>query len=493
MKTKDNALAPIFGGAPKRCGKATVPRAISVAAAAACLLASCIRMPTIDAPAGSTTKQGGASNEPTYGPFQLKPDFTGPCAKADIVDVDLGNTPETFIRAAHCQITGEAAPAQVVDLWAKRMREQYYVRRIDVVRNLCAEHKRECKLSYSDPWVSQAELTGAPERQTKRDIGAVMMFFFECPGKTNCEMDWANTHAPGMDGPSPWFGAKQGESAPYNPSQVGFWRRELMDAKYAGLQFLMPNVYGPDIADGKLKPLADALASLDSPIQIAMFDDSWTWGEPYFGDFWKQKPDLNDTDKAAKTIYEAKWKPFFSQIDKKHWYRFKGRPFIYFYNSGTLEPRTKAAPLIAKMKSMFKADFGEEPFVDVDIAYFDDPTMPQVADAKFKWMTFDIPQRRHRSTLNGNVIDHAMVRWDAVNRDRPGKTANEHDRCVKGGQILKRVLKESLDAELLIIATWNDLGEGTGIHRNYDYFADGHWLPPDYFMQLIRSSQGGGK
>jgi len=28
-----------------------------------------------------------------------------------------------------------------------------------------------------------------------------------------------------------------------------------MDAKYAGLQFLMLNTYGPDVADGKLKPL----------------------------------------------------------------------------------------------------------------------------------------------------------------------------------------------------------------------------------------------
>jgi hypothetical protein len=59
--------------------------------------------------------------------------------------------------------------------------------------------------------------------------------------------------------------------------------------------------------------------------------------------------------------------------------------------------------------------------------------------------------------------------------------------------VLQRVLKESLDAELLILATWNDLGEETGIHRNYDYYADGHWLAQNHFMQLIRSSQSEGK
>jgi hypothetical protein len=448
--------------------------------------ASCIRMPSASAPLPA-----GAAREaaPTYGPFKLKPDFAGPCSRADVVDVNLGHTPETFVRAAHCQITGQPAPEALVAHWARRMRDEYYVRRIDVVRSLCASSQRECKLAYSDPWVAQEELGGPPERHTQRDIGAVLMFFFECPGGTNCGMEWANNHAPGMDQASPALGIEPGQSAPYHPAHPGFWRRELLDARYAGLSFLLLNSYGPDIANGKLKPLVDALATVESPVKLALFDDTWTWGQPYFGDFWKHKPDLTDPDRAARTIYEAKWKPFFSQIDQKHWYRFAGRPFIYFYNAGTLEPRSAAGRVIARLKALFKADFGEEPFVDVDIAFFDDPSMPEVADARFKWMTFDIPQRRYRSTLKGHVIDHAMVRWDAVNRDRPGRLANEHDRCVKGGQILQRVLEDSRDAELLILATWNDLGEGTGLNRNYDYYASGRWLAPDYFMQLIRMSQ----
>jgi Domain of unknown function (DUF5010) len=454
--------------------------------------ASCIRMPPASGPAPVVVKKA-ADDDTAIAPFKLKPEWEGPCARADVVDVNLGHTPATFVRAAHCQITGQEPPPAVVETWTARMRDEYYVRRIDVVHALCAEHKHPCKLSYSDPWVEQPELGGPPERHTKREVGAVLMFFFDCPGKTNCSMDWANTHAPGMDGPVPSLGAKPGESGVFDPDSVGFWRRELSDAKYAGLSFLLPNAYGPDMENGKLKPLNDALKSLDEPVKIGLFDDTWTWGQHEFSNFWTHKPDLTDADKAAKTIYEAKWKPFFSQVDKKFWYRFKGRPFIYFYNAGTLEPRTKAAPVVAKLKALFKADFGEEPFVDVDIAYFDDPAMPETADARFKWMTFDIPQRRYRSQLGGHIIDHAMVRWDAINRDRPGQLATKYDRCVKGGAILRRVLRDSLDAELLILATWNDLGEGTGVGRNYDYWVDGRWLPPHHFMQLIRNSQRDGK
>jgi Domain of unknown function (DUF5010) len=455
------------------------------------LVAGCIRMPEVTGPAPVAVVQ--KQDTTVVAPFRLKPDWDGPCARAEVVDVNLGNTPASFVRAAHCQVTGQPASDAVVTRWTGRMHDDYYVRRIDVVRSLCKEEKRDCKLSYSDPWVDEPELGGPPVRNTKREVGAVLMFFFDCPGKTNCSMDWANTHAPGMDGPVPSLGMKAGESTPYHPSQPGFWRRELADAKYAGLSFLMPNAYGPDMEDGKLAPLEKALESLDDPVKIALFDDTWTWGQHEFSDFWTHKPDLSNTDDAAKKIYEHKWKPFFSQVNKKYWYRFAGRPFIYFYNAGTLEPRGRSAAVVAKLKELFKADFGEEPFVDVDIAYFDDPAMADVADGRFKWMTFDIPQRRYREQLGGHVIDHAMVRWDAINRDRPGAIANKYDRCVKGGQILQRVLKDSQDAELLVLATWNDLGEGTGVDRNYDYWVDGRWLPPHYFMQLIRNSQRDGK
>ncbi|HXI55977.1 MAG TPA: DUF5010 domain-containing protein [Polyangia bacterium] len=421
--------------------------------------------------------------------FRLKPEWEGPSTRTDAVDVNLGHTPEAFIKAAYGQITGRAAPTEVVQQWAGRLRQQRHVRRVDVVRALAAEHKRRVTLSYSDPWQSQPELAGAPERAIKRDIGAVFMFFFNCPGGVNCEMNWANTHAAGMDGPHPLYGARPGQSGLYSAQHPGFWRRELLEAQYAGLQFLLLNVYGPDIEEGRLEPLRGVLAGMDDPIKVALFDDTWTWGKPYFSDFWRRTPDLGDVEHAARVIYESKWKPFYERIDRRHWYRFAGRPFIYFYDGGTLQPRQCAAPVIARCKQMFQRDFGEEPFVDVDVAFFADPQMPRVADAEFTWMTLDLPHKKSRSRLGGYAIDHAMVKWDSVGRDRPGELATEGDRILKDGALLERVLRDSSDADLLVLATWNDLGEGTGINRNYDYYSQGCWLPPDHFMQLIRQSQ----
>jgi hypothetical protein len=422
-------------------------------------------------------------------PFKLKPDWSGTCAKAEKIDINLGHTPESFIRAASCQVTGaEPTPAQLKQ-WSEKLVHGPNVRRIDVVRTMCLQNSRRCDFIYSDPWEDQPELGEAPEIKTQREIGAVMMFFFNCPAAVNCGMDWANTHAPGMAEKSPALAFDKTPSAYYVPSEPGFWKRELQDAKYAGLSFLMPNVYGPDIEEGKLKPLEKALESLKDPVKIGLMDDTWTWGEKWFSDFWKQRPRMSDTDKTAKILYEAKWKPFFKQIDKKYWYLFKGKPFIYFYNAGKLEPRDKSGAVLTKMKELFKADFGVEPFLAVDSAFFDDRSMGTVADQKFQWFTFQLPNKRGRSTMNGVTMDHAMVKWDAIGRDHPGITAKPGDMLVKDTSVLDKVLADSADADLLILATWNDLGEGTGVNRNYDYYNEGKWLRPDHFIQAIRKSQ----
>jgi Domain of unknown function (DUF5010) len=426
---------------------------------------------------------------PNARPFVLRPDWNGQIQRREVVDVNLGHTPESFVRAAHAQITGLPAPDALVRRWARELRVNPRLRRIDLVRLLGKESERALDLSYGDPWQAHPELDGSPERGLTRQVGAVFMFFFNCPGGVNCFFDWANSHALGMDRPHPLYGFERGQSGFYMPTEAGFWKRELCDAKWAGLDFLLLNSYGPDIQHDKLAPLSQALSALNDPVKIGFFDDTWTWGQPWFGPFWQKRPDLSEPEAAARTIYEAKWRPFFRQVARQHWYRFKGKPLIYFYNAGTLEPREKASELLAHLKRMFEAEFGETPFLCVDSAYFDDTRLETLADARFKWFTFDLPEKRSRSIMNGHVIDHAMVRWDSVGRDRPGELSTPSDLLVKGSELLEQVLHESNDAELLVLATWNDLGEGTGINRNYDYWVGGSWLSPEHFMRKVRVSQ----
>ena len=452
----------------------------------------------VDAGASAGAGAGGTVvtlPDPTATPdFQPRAEFAGPCARsAGAIDVDLGNSPEAFVRAAYCQINGTEPPDATVTQWAGQLRTVEYVRRVDVVRSLCKDAARGCALAYSDPWAADIPLAPTCARKGTRDLGAVLMFFSNCPGGVNCGMDWANTHAHGMNAGHPLFAFGGAATNYYNPRNAGFWYRELQDAAWAGLQFFVINTYGPDLGGSpdQLAMLSQALTKAGPAVKVALFDDPWAWGQASSPAPFTTRPNMSDTEAAAQAIYAAKWKPFYTRIDKQYWYTFQGRPFIYFYNAGTLNPLNVSAAVVARLKALFAADFGVTPFVAVETAYFQDPNMPNVADSQFTWNTLGNGNggQKSRSTLHCVTLDHFMVKWDTVGRDHAGAIASSTDRIIKSTGVLTDRIASSQDASIAVIATWNDLGEGTGINRNYDYYIAGAWKPPTAFMSVTRAAQ----
>jgi hypothetical protein len=446
---------------------------------------------------GAGTGAAGTASLPTLPPptatpdFQLRAEVAGPCAKAaGPIDVNVGNRPEDFVRAAHCQITGAEPSADAVAQWSAKLRTDEHVRRIDVVRTLCKDAGRSCVFTYSNPWTSDIPLTPTCMRKGTRELGAVFMYWSDCPRGVNCGMDWANTHAHGMSAAHPLFAFDAAAANYYNPRNAGYWHRQLLDAAWAGLQFFAINTYGPDLLGNpdQLALLNQALAKAGPAVKIALFDDPWAWGQPGSPTPFRVRPNLADTEAAAQLIYQQKWKPFYTRLEKPYWYTFQNRPFIYFYNAGTLTPLNASAAVVARLKQLFAQDFGVTPFVAVETAYFQDGAMPGVADAQFRWNTIASGQKS-RSVMNGVTMDHFMAKWDSLGRDKPGAIASSADRMIKGPALLKERLAESQDAQIAVIATWNDLGEGTGIERNYDYYVAGAWSPPTTFMSVTRAAQ----
>ena len=106
-------------------------------------------------------------------------------------------------------------------------------------------------------------------RQARGGRGVHVLF--RLPGDVNCELDWANTHAPGMAEKHALLGFEPGGAGYYAPGEPGFWRSELTEAKYAGLDFLLLNTYGPDIENGKLRAAASsARRACDDPVKLAL-------------------------------------------------------------------------------------------------------------------------------------------------------------------------------------------------------------------------------
>jgi hypothetical protein len=464
--------------------------------AASLLLSGCLEdvNPSSSAPAEANT-------------FTLKPEVDlSTLEYTKKIDLNLGHTPENFVRAIWKQLTGEEPESeQWLSAHIERLGTEEFPRRIDLALLLAEEAgEGEPTWIYSDPWIEQIPLVGSPKKALERDIGAVMMFFFSSPNRPNGGAGWANNHAPGMYFKDPIMELEEQESTPhdgyYHPENAAFWYMELRDARYAGLDFVLPNVYGPDLDAAHMEPMQIALEKLrkedgNDVIKLGMFDDTWTWGQPYFGPFWEQLPDCNDVEATAKLLFEAKWKPYFTALPREHWYLVEGKPMIYFYNNNTLQNKDNFDQVLPVMKQLFKEEFGVEPWVAVDTAYNYKPNMKVTSDSHFKWYTLDLPEKFASETRTGITLSHAMPRWDSTSRwnDQVEARAKEGDLLVKDASVLKEILDGTTESDILVLATWNDLGEGTGINRCYDYYLNGEWKQPDYFMQLIRRSQMGEK
>ena len=216
-------------------------------------------------------------------------------------------------------------------------------------------------------------------------------------------------------------------------------------------------------------------------------DDTWIWGTGHGGAAFATIPNVTDTEVAANDLYLKKWKPFFQNLNQKYWYTVQERPLIQFYNAGTLKPAENVTQAVEKMKQLFLADFGVTPFVILDVAF----PAGNAADATFKWDTFSIPERLYRSSVSsfGLSFYNFMPRWDSKGRDSPGQLLTSSDRLLKGPELLQANLDLTASKDIVVIATWNDLGEGTGINRHYDYYYLANWLSPTYFMDITRRAQ----
>src|SRR5262245_50068532 len=69
------------------------------------VIAGCVMQPSLPSNAPKSALTSGDASHATPSPFHLKPEWDGPCARRERhegVDVNLGHTPEAFVRAAHC-------------------------------------------------------------------------------------------------------------------------------------------------------------------------------------------------------------------------------------------------------------------------------------------------------------------------------------------------------------------------------------------------------
>jgi len=229
-------------------------------------------------------------------------------------------------------------------------------------------------------------------------------------------------------------------------------RRELLDIKAAGIDFILP-VYWGYPGDYKswsftgIAALVEACRKLESegkgPPRIGLFYDTSTlqWNSRgYHADL--------ATPEGKEWLYTSA-RDFFSLVPHEFWATIEGRPLLWLYSAGFAKRQDPAA--LDHMRREFREDFGVEPFIVKEISW------QGTADATYAWGAALRPTLLGVAAV-GPGYDHSAV---------PGRAPLVKDR--EGGAFYSRSWEWALSRDpakrpsIAVVETWNELHEGTEI------------------------------
>ncbi|MBI3919833.1 MAG: DUF5010 domain-containing protein [Armatimonadetes bacterium] len=244
----------------------------------------------------------------------------------------------------------------------------------------------------------------------------------------------------------------------YSYASKRWWKRELLDVKAAGIDFILPVYWGSPGFHAEwsfkgLPPLVGAWEELTregkKPPRVGLFYDTSTLQYNPTG----AHVDLSND--AGKNWFYATIRDFFSFIPPKMWAAIDGRPIVVLYASAfAAKQDSKQFPFL---RDHFKQDFATDLYLVKSVGWEGE------ADSLSSWGGA-LGLQNYSVAALGPGYDHHAV---------PGRTPLVVDR--KGGKFYTNLWEQFLSfrlarrAKVLLVETWNELHEGTDIAHTKEY------------------------
>jgi hypothetical protein len=214
-----------------------------------------------------------------------------------------------------------------------------------------------------------------------------------------------------------------------------------------------------------LPPLVRALDRLSTegraPRIGLFYDTSTLLGRDAYCEPGRGNVDLRTPE--GRDIFYRTVRDFFRLVPPRHWACVDGRPLVQLYNAAFAAGHDQR--VIDKTYERFAADFaGRKPFIIAG------PSWHVRADARTGW----------GAALAGPIVGDFAVQVGAGYDDSPvpGRTTPTRDRLGGGFYRASWLLALQARPRLVIIETWNELHEGTGICETVE---DG-----TYYVEMTR-------
>ncbi len=322
----------------------------------------------------------------------------------------------------------------------------------------------------------------------------------------------------------------------YSSRNLAWYVDELQRMKRAGIDDVFPVYWGDHPTKAwfdtrAVALLAQAIGLLGSDIKIGMFDDTtsqvaqWNWD---LGRLFQPTPAMNLGDIRLWTYFSDKIARFYRVVPRSIWATHNGLPveeggrplIIVWVASSTIQDGTRpsffsleVAPELWKtVKERFQQEFGVEPFLVLESSWFHEaPALKEstAADAQYNWGAAAFHSIWEEK--NGYIVSAVGPGYD--DRLLRGTTTGRHRRRnlvhnARGEQSLdpdpaaffknEYLLTEPLanwphhgvhpDSDLILVETWNELYEGSGIADMSDWlqFSPTQPVRPDTYIEALR-------
>ncbi len=306
--------------------------------------------------------------------------------------------------------------------------------------------------------------------------GAIILPWYFCPpdGRT-CIPDRWKYKPPGSDTPYP-------NGQYYRPGDASYWKVQTSDMTCSGLDIAFIYTWeGQSQYFNHFKLFADAIQAMNSPVKIAEY-----WDASFASN------DGGPTDLAnsatAQYRYDKFIKPFYQTIPQSLWATENGKPLLTVYRFGTDSYTNvqSANTFFQNVKNLFKQDFGVEPFLNLGSEWFK-TNASETADGEHEVFNGSV-------ACDGNARSHTVNGYTTTSISPGGWDYRDYGCHLPrndDAEFKKGLSQVPQNANLVIIESWNELGEGSGMERAINYPANaGGSLSETFYLDTLRQQTG---
>jgi hypothetical protein len=280
---------------------------------------------------------------------------------------------------------------------------------------------------------------------------------------------WARVAERGSD-PYPYHPTDLAETSYLDPD---WYERQFLDMQAAGIDFVLPDYWGepgqwerrvapaPEqnfFATEGLPPMVEALdrlASRGQPLKVALFFDTTIVG------------DADLTTRQGRQAFYLTIRDYFSRIPPRHWAAIGGKPIVWLYDAQRVYKFDQST--FDYVYENFPRDFGGlSPYIVREWQWREsknvEPVHPIRTEGLYGWGAAP-------SGFNPDPALTVAAVGPGFSNIQLGSGPNRLYTDRRDGAYYEENLQRALDSgrQILVIETWNELGEASGILETVEY------------------------